>query len=192
MCIYVYMCICVYMYVCICMYIQKYIYVYKMHNVYVHIYQPYKLCISGKKMSEHIYQDIYFSQVIFQFLVNFQAFEYNSIYICNMYIYMYIQIIVHHNNSSFNSCLPYFFFDNQGNEINKSDIFFILAILSFTRTFSLLRMCLFKPTLFCINLEYLLPQKHIYDFLFTSRSYLAICYSPMHYLLQLFYDFMIM
>ena len=66
------------------------------------------------------------------------------IYVIDTYIYIYTHIynsqIVHHN-PCFNLFILYSNpFDNQGSEINKNDIFLRFDILSFTKTFFLLRI----------------------------------------------------
>ena len=62
------------------------------------------------------------------------------VYVVYMYIYIYDSQIVHHNPRFNLFILLSNSFDNQGNEMNKNDIFLRFDILSFTKTFLLLHI----------------------------------------------------
>ena len=63
-----------------------------------------------------------------------------STYVYQSYFNVYDSQIVHHNPCFNLFILHNNLFDNQGSEINKSDIFLRFDILSFTKTFFLLHI----------------------------------------------------
>ena len=132
---FIYMYIYVYIYMYICKYIYIYMYIYYFYALpsvyhYIHIYTLY-LWYKYHRVSWLTHKFIYIYIYIYIYTYK-HIYIYKYIYI--IYIWcIYDNQIVHHD-----PCLNLFIlhnsFDDQGNEINKNDIFLCFYIMYFTKT----------------------------------------------------------